>query len=553
MAEIKYLQKRAKSLEQERDRQKAMWTDVAKNFLPHRGRFSLDDSGDARSRYASLLNNKPTMALRVLAAGLMSGMTSPARPWFRLSTGDKAADETDGIKNWLFDCREIMLNVFANSNLYNSLQTYYSEVSVFATAAMGMYEDDASFVRFETLTAGQYAIGTNERGYVDSVVVRRKRTVGSLVKEFGLNQCPEPVRRLWERGDLGEKMEVVVLVEPNDSRGGTPFNFDLPFRRATWIEGVGTKEAVIEESGHHEFPFAVSRWDVVPGDVYGTDSPAIISLGDCKSLQLIEADLLQVADRIADPAILADKDLRRSLGDRAPVPGSTHFVDNPDAALRTLGQDGRTTLSEMSGLAQRQETRISTAFYEDMFLMLATSDRREMTAREVAERHEEKLLQIGPVLERLQNELLNPLVARVFSILQRARVLPDAPPELDGQELSVVYVSLLAQAQRLVSQQNVDRVIDTAAGLMNLDPNIAMKLNVEAILETYADVLGVDPSLLKTKQEYAEVLAAIQQQQQQQQQAAEMQQAAATAKTASQVQLERPSGLSEIMRRGGIM
>lgn len=553
MADLKYYRQRAAFLEKSRDRKKGHWKEIAENFLPHRGRFNLDEESTTRERYADLLNNKPTMSMRVLSAGLMSGMTSPARPWFRLSTGSEEMDNAEGVKAWLFACRTILLNVFAKSNLYNSLQTFYNETCTFATGALGMYEDDDTFLRFETLTAGQYALGLSEKGEVDTLVLRRKRTVSSIVKEFGEANTPQRVLDLWKRGDVTERFEVVVLVEPNDSRGGTKFAYDLPFRRVTWIEGVGDVGAVVQESGHHEFPFAAARWDLAPGEVYGTDSPAFAALGDAKSLQLVERDILQIANRIADPAILADKSLRRSLGDRAPVPGTTHFVDNPDVAIKALSQDGRTALSEMSSLAQRQEQRISAAFYEDMFLMMASSDRREITAREVAERHEEKLLQIGPVLERLQDELLDPLVARAFAVLQRARVLPDAPEALVGADISVEYVSLLAQAQRLVTQQNVDRLIDTALGLANADPTIVQKLNIEAILESYADALGVDPKFLKTQKEFAALLHQQQQQQQQQQQMAAASQMADVAKTASQTQLEKPSGLSELMRRGGLM
>ena len=552
MANLQYFQKRAKALESQRDRYKSLWTQIAKNFVPYRGRFSLDET-QGTDKYADLLNNKPPLSMRVLTAGLMSGMTSPARPWFRLSTGDVTLDEQDEVKQWLYDCREIMLNLFSRTNVYNSLQTFYNEISTFSTAALGMFEDDDVFVRFEALTAGQYAVGMNNKNVVDSIVIRRKRTISSIVKEFGLENVPMGVRNLWERGELEEKRELVNLIEPNDNRGGTVFSYDLPFRSVTWIEGVGGREAILRQSGYNEFPFAVARWDVVTGEVYGTDSPALMALGDAKGLQLIERDLLQVADRMADPALLADKDLRRSLGNRAPVPGSMHYVDDPSKDIRALGQEGRTALSEMIALSQRQEARIDAAFYVDMFLMLASSDRREMTAREVSERHEEKLLQLGPVLERLQDELLNPLVARTFSILQRSRILPDPPEELEDVELSVVYISLLAQAQRLVSQQNVDRLMDTAGALMSFDPNIAQKLNVERILDAYADVLGVAPDLLKTQDQYSQLLEAARQQQQQQEAMAAMGQMADVAQKASQTQLEKPSGLSEIMRRGGMM
>ena len=41
--------------------------------------------------------------------------------------------------------------------------------------------------------------------------------------------------------------------------------------------------------------------------------------------------------------------------------------------------------------------RIKEAFYANLFLMMAESDRREITAREIDEQREQKMLMLGPV------------------------------------------------------------------------------------------------------------------------------------------------------------
>lgn len=529
-----------------------LWKEISENFTPHRGRYHLDESYKGKRLDTKILNNSPLMSRRVLAAGLMSGMTSPARPWFVLSTGESELDSQDTVKQWLYACRDIMLRVFGGSNLYNSLQTYYGEVSTFSTAAMGVYEDDESFLRFETLTAGQYSISRGKSGKIESLAWKRKRTVEEIVGDYGYENVPASLKSLWDRGNIAETATLVTLVEPNDDRGGTVFAWDMPYRSVTWVDGANDTEAMVRESGFESFPFLVSRWDVASGDEYGTESPAMDSLGDAKALQIAETDILTILDRMADPALIADTKLRRSLGDRSPVPGSITYSDHPDSHIKALISDSRSALNEVSEMAARYERRVSVAFYEDMFLMLANTDRREITAREVAERHEEKLLQLGPVLERLQDELLKPLISRTFEILQRQRVLPEAPPELDGRELTVEYVSILAQAQKLVALQGVDRLLDVAAGIANLYPGIIEKMNFEEILEEYAEVIGVRPDLLRTKQQFAEAMQAQQEAQQAQQQGDAMSQGAAMAKDASRAQLEKPSALSEIMRRGGL-
>lgn len=550
--QIGKFKKRVARMESAREPFIPLWKEISENFSPHRGRFYLDDSYKGKRLDNKILNNSPLMSRRVLAAGLMSGMTSPARPWFVLSTGDSNLDRQDAVKAWLYSCRDIMLRVFGGSNLYNSLQTYYGEVSTFSTAAMGMYEDDDTFLRFETLTAGQYCISRGANGVIQSLSWTRKRTVEEIVGEYGYDNAPLSIQNQWDRGQITETATLITLVEPNDNRGGTVFSWDMPFRSVTWVDGANDAEAVVRESGFESFPFLVSRWDVASGDEYGTESPAMDCLGDAKALQIAEGDILTILDRMADPALIADSKLRRVLGDRAPVPGQIVYSDNPDSHIKALIAESRSALGQVADLVSRYERRVSVGFYEDMFLMLANTDRREITAREVAERHEEKLLQLGPVLERLQDELLKPLISRAFEILQRKRVLPEAPPELDGQELTVEYISILAQAQKLVALQGVDRLLDVVAGIANLSPDIVGKVNFEEILEEYAEVIGVRPELLKSKDEFAQMQKAQQEQQAAQQQGDAMAQGASIAKDASRSQLEKPSALSEIMRRGGL-
>src|SRR5260221_11238557 len=114
--------------------------------------------------------------------------------------------------------------------------------------------------------------------------------------------------------------------------------------------------------------------------------------------------------------------------------------------LSHLGQD----IAEVQG-------RIKQAFYANLFLMMAESDRRQITAREIDERHEEKMLMLGPVLERLHDELLDPLVKRVFAIMARHRMIPPLPRSMQPQQLTVEFISMLAQAQKAVATGAIER------------------------------------------------------------------------------------------------
>jgi|SRR5690625_59344 len=508
--DLRKLERRVASMEKGRQSFLETWRDLTENFLVHRGRYDLGDVNQGKRRDNKIFNNAPILALRVLTAGLMSGITSPAREWFRLSSGDVVLDKDPEVQQWLFTCTQIMYRVFSISNLYNSLQTAYGELGNFGTCAMGVFEDDETFLRFETQTAGQYALGEGKRELPDAFSVRRKKTVASIVKDYGLENCPEIVRNLWKNGGENDMVEVIYLVEPNDDRNDeSPFAWDLPYRAVTWVAGASKADGALRVSGYRTFPFLTPRWELSPGDLYGTNSPGLTALGDAKGLQVAERDILVATDRLADPSFIASSSLRRLLGDAAPEPGRTYYSENPNEELKPLMPNYNPSLQHMENSVARAEFRIREAFYVDLFrAMDAIGERSGVTAREVIERHEEKLLQIGPVLERVHNELLDPLISRSFEILQSQGVFPEAPEEMLGQELQVEYVSALAQAQRMVGLRNIERMVGFAGQLAQFDPSVIPYLNGPAMLREYGKISGADPELLRPEEEVQAILDA---------------------------------------------
>lgn len=156
---------------------------------------------------------------------------------------------------------------------------------------------------------------------------------------------------------------------------------------------------------------------------------------------------------------------------------------------------------------------------------------------------------LGPVLERLHNEFLKPKIDVAFQFIIEAGLLRGklAPPkEMEGVDLNVEFVSMLAQAQRAVGTQSVDRLLGTVGSIAIMqansgrDPNALDKLNVDQIIDEYADYLGVDPSLIVADDEVALIREDRAKQQAAAQQLAAAEQAAQAAKTASEVNPESP-------------
>src|SRR6185503_3409752 len=194
------------------------------------------------------------------------------------------------------------------------------------------------------------------------------------------------------------------------------------------------------------------RWDVVGTDSWGT-GPGWVALGDSLQLQVQQRRKLEAIDKQVKPPMVGPPSLRNEPASL--LPGGVTYVADPSGQGFRAAIDVRLDLSHLAADIAEVQGRVKEAFYANLFLMLAESDRREITAREIDERREEKMLMLGPVLERLHDELLQPLVARVFNIMARNGQLPEPPCGLDRRGLQVEFISILAQAQKAVATAGI--------------------------------------------------------------------------------------------------
>lgn len=555
MPSIVAYNKRLEALKSERSSFIDLWRDCSDYHLRYRGRFLVTDRNKGYQRNLQQYNNTSRLAIRVLSAGMMAGITSPARPWFRLSTGDKDLDELQSVKEWLFTAQQTMYRTFSGSNLYNSLHALYAELGTFGTGAMAIYEDFDKVVRFETFTAGQYMLGKNGRNEIDTFYREFEISIGECVKRYGFENCSETVRQQWNSGNTEQYVKIVHLVEPNDNRDRlSPLAVNMPYRSVHYE--YGTTEApnnkFLRESGFEEFPIATPRWDLTSVDVYGLDCPGITALPDTKALQLKERRHMQAIDKVANPPLQAPSSMRNKVQSQGLRANDILYTDNPNDQITSIYGNYRPDLGAFQELGFTLENRINKAFYVDLFLALTQDVGRQITAREVAERHEEKLLQLGPVLERLHTELLDVLIDRTFAILQRDGLLPPAPDELSGRDLRIEYVSVLAQAQRLTAIGGIEAVSAFAANISGLDPSARHKLDTHQAIDDISDAYGVNPKLVRSDQEAQQLAQAEAQAAAQAQAMAQGQAMADTAKTVSETKIDDNNALGQILDRAGV-
>lgn len=561
MASITSYRKRYEALKSERSSFIPLYRELSDYHLAHRGRFLVNDRKGGHKRNTKQINNSSRLAVRTLASGMMSGVTSPARPWFMLSTGDSDLDKKTDVKEWLHDVQKIMYKIFSQSNLYNSLHTLYAELGVFGTATMAVNQDFDNVIHCKVFTVGSYCIGTNGKGQVDTFYREYEMTVAQVVGEFGIENCSNNIAQLWRTGNSEAGITIVHGVELNDDRDSNTPLAQYKKYRSFYFEGSDgktpkartTEDKFLAQSGFDEFPILAPRWDVTAEDTYATDCPAITCLGDVKALQLAEKRKYQAIDKMVSPPLQGTTGLRNKVSGNTLKSNEILWVDSLDQGLASIyGANYRPDVNIIKAEIADVEQRISRSMYEDLFLMLANSDRRQITAREVAEKHEEKLLMLGPVLERLHNELLDPLINRTFSIAQSNGVFPEPPESLQDKELNIEYISVLAQAQRLVATGGIERLAEFAGSLAAVWPEARHKVDATQMVDDFSNALGVNPKQVRSDDAVAEIIAqeqAAAAQAAQQQQAMEM---AAMAKPLSETEVGGQSILDRAAESAGL-
>jgi hypothetical protein len=530
-------------LKSERASWYAHWQELTSYILPRNGRYFRQDRDRGYRRHNNIYDSTGTRALRVLGAGMMSGATSPARQWFRLATPDPELNSYDPVKLWLDDVTKRMQRVFQKSNTYNALHQMYEELGTFGTAATILLPDYQSVIHHYPLTCGEYCISTDAKGRVCTLYREFEMTVSQVVKEFGLEKCSVSVQNMYRTGNLDQWVPVIHCIEPRADRDmGKRDAKNMPW--GSYYFEVGGEEGVfLRESGFQYFPALCPRWSVVGGDIYG-NSPGMEALGDIKQLQHEQLRKAQAIDYQTKPPLQVPASMKNR--DVETLPGGVSYYDGQSNGIKTAFEVNLNLQYLLNDIMDCRE-RVRGSFYADLFLMLANTPNTRMTATEVAERHEEKLLMLGPVLERLHNELLSPLVDITFTRMVASGALPPAPQELQGMDLNVEFVSMLAQAQRAIGTNAVDRFVGNLGAIARMKPDILDKFDQDQWADVYADMLGVDPSLIIADKEVALLRDARNQAMAAKEQAAALQQTSQSVKNMAQAPTGQQNALTDVM------
>ena len=490
---------------------------IAALAQPNRSNFivSMATTRNAKgTRSNTLFDGHAIRSFRYLTNGMYSGLSSPHRPWFRYGLQDKDLAKYHSVAKWLSDAQDVVARMLATSNFYTAAKIGYGEIGLFGTDACIMTEalDHETGLTYPVCfpqTFGEYWISLNEQLEPERLLRQGQMTARQMVRSFAVDpydprsvdwgKLSQAAINAWDKGDYDVEFPVMALIEPNDEFD--PRRADragMPWRMIKW-EPCGGKpggnEKLLEERGFHSQPFWAPRWEVRGSEVYGY-GPGHDALGDMRVLQLQGKRKGEATDYAVKPAMKAPANVKVKW-----APGSvTHVSRVDDDRVGPLFEVDYRTIGEIRQDQAEIRDAIDEATYARLFMAISNLEgSADRTVAEIAAREEEKLTQLGPVIERVNNEKLAVALDRAFDIAARNGMLPPPPEELQDMPIEVDFISILAQAQRMIGMQQTDRAVGFAGNLNTLTGSTAAtdNLDVDGLVRDYWDRAGAPPVGLK--------------------------------------------------------
>lgn len=530
---------KVKQMEDNRQQYLKRWKSIRDYQLPYIGSF--DDTADstdyARRRDTNIYHSVAWQANQAFAAGVMSGLTPPSRQWFRLNWANEEMKQYPEAGDLLDKRMTILQDVLLKSNFYNAIHSAYLELA-FGQAPLAIFQDSDTGVHFVPFTIGTYMMENGPDGVVDTFCTKFEMTARQLVDKYGEDKIPTEIKADLAGGGVKTKYKVYWLVEPNrfhDKNKEVMDKYHMKYLSIYWLEASSSNE-FLDIGGFEEWPIPVARYLVTGNETYGK-GPGWFAEGDSKGLQKLEKDDIVAVELGIKPPMMGSATAAKQGINL--VPGSYTIVGR-DEPVKPLFQT-QVNLQHLQEKILDLQDRVKRSYSADLFMMLERLEDKNMTAQEVLQRKQEQLQQLGPVVQRLQFEFLRLIIERVYNILDRAGILPTAEdPELlelmGSEEVTIEYISPLAQAQKMAGLTNIEQAIAFTGQLAQFDQSVIDKVNWSKAIDSYFDMVGAPASLRRSDKEYEEIqqqkAEAMAKQQQQEEMAQAVQLAAPAAQAA---------------------
>lgn len=484
-----------------------------------------------------LLDSRAVWASEVLGNGMYSGLTAPSRPWFKLKiSGD--AGQQKAVKVYLNEVERRIYELFSSTNFYTSIKSGYRELGQFGIEGGVMERHWRVGMICHPLVAGEFWVAQGDDGTVDTLYRRTDMTTLQHYRRFLRGRRPEDalprqIVEAYNSGQYDRLFCVYQAIELNDVYDPSRMDGrDKPWRSVYWSPFCDAREleseqkALLEVAGFNSKPFWSPRWETTGGgDPYSPTSPGFNGLADVRQLQLQALRKQQAIDFTVKPALAGPATLNNISA--ALQPGRITAMAQVDkSSFFPIWEINPVALNAIREDKEETAQAVDRSFYANLFMAITNMQGiQPRNIEEIAKRNEEQLTQLGPVVERVNQEKLEVAIDRAFDILQSSGALGDleVPSELEGQKVDTEFVSVLAQAQRLVGLGGIERTFGFAASIAQTHPEALDKLDADQAMDEYGDITGIPANILRSDDE---VQAIRQARAQQQQQAAAAEQAA---------------------------
>jgi len=481
------LMKRYSTLRTQRSHWETHWQEIADYVVPRKADITKKRTpGDKRTEL--IFDGTAIHAAELMAASLHGMLTNASTPWFSLAYREDDFNQDDAAREWLEAATEVMYQHLARSNFQEQIHELYSDLVTFGTGVMFIENEGADGVRFSTRHIAECYVSENEDGRVDTVFRTYKTTARAAAAQLG-NGITQRIAKMVQDDPYAE-IELLHVVMPREDRNRRKKNAaNKPFA-SLYIDP--DQKQIMSEGGYDEFPYCVPRFLKASFELGYGRSPSMTALPDTKMVNKMSEVVLRAAQLQMHPPLMVPDD-----GFMLPVrtqPGGLNFYRSGTRdRIEPLNIGANNPLGNEQ-LEQRR-TAIRAAFYVDQLIL---GQGPQMTATEVIQRTEEKMRLLGPVLGRLQAELLQPLIDRTFEILSRQRQFEPFPEQLQTENLAgsgiddfqIEYVSPLAKAQRSGDVQGALQMVEFLMPLMQIDPNVIDYLDMDGLAQHIIKVTG---------------------------------------------------------------
>lgn len=513
---VKSLCRRVTEAKRRRATHDDFWQEVAELVVPSRATFTTEYS-EGQMRRRRIYDTTAEEANELLAAGLHGMLTSRSQRWFYLKASDPALHNSKPVQLWLEDTLRVMYGVLNDprSQFHSQIDQCYLDLGAFGTGVVFMPEDRDVGMMFNSIFLGDTILMENHKGVVDGVAREFKWTLEKVIQRFGEDALPDQIKvKLAANRDkmLDDKHTVLHVVLPREDRDYGNLNAaNMPFA-SCWI--LKDEQHCLDESGYREFPYATPRWRVRTGETYGT-GPGVRLLPEIRMLNEMLKTVMKAAQKVVDPPLNVPDDIYQ--GPIRTMPGGlNYYTPGTSDRVEPIITNGRVDIG--LDMLMQQRALVARGFHNDAFDITSDSDGVNVKATFTMQRRDDKFRKMAPIFSRLDQELFEPIIVRLFSALKRQGKLPDEPPELEQAQLEVEYVSPVARAMRTAEADDILRLFEVAAPMGEVDPEVWDVIDASEVVRLAGrELFNVPPSIMRDAREVAQRRQARQQQQQMEQ------------------------------------